>query len=153
MSIQIIKASGKTEKFRIQKLIQSLIRSGAPKNIARDIAKKVEKQIVPSMHTKHIYKLAKRFLKQYNRVSDMRYSIKKAIYALGPAGYQFEQYFGRILKSYGYSVEVSCSLKGHCITHEVDVFARKDDKRLIVECKYHSNGGIPTDVKVALYVY
>jgi hypothetical protein len=105
------------------------------------------------MHTKHIFKLAKKFLKQYNRVSDMRYSIKKAIYALGPAGYQFEKFFARILKAYGYSVEVSCFLKGHCITHEVDVFARKDNKGCIVECKYHSNGGIPTDVKNALYVY
>jgi hypothetical protein len=153
MSIKIVKASGKTEDFHIQKLIQSLIRSGASKDIAWDIAKKVEKQIVPSMHTKQIFKLAKKFLRQYNRVTDMRYSIKKAIYALGPSGYQFERYFGRILKAYGYSVEVSCFLKGQCITHEVDVFAQKNGKVFIVECKYHSNGGIPTDVKIALYVY
>jgi hypothetical protein len=83
----------------------------------------------------------------------MRYSIKRAIYALGPAGYQFEQYFARILKEYGYVVEVNKILNGYCVSHEVDVFAVKDNAGLVIECKYHSDGGIPTDVKTALYIH
>jgi len=153
MSLKIIKASGKSEDFEITKLVDSLIRSGASGDVAWDIAKKVASQVSPSSHTKHIFKMAKRLLRQYNRATDMRYSIKKAIYSLGPSGYQFEKYFGRILKEYGYSVEVNQVLRGYCVTHEVDVLAIKDNKGFVIECKYHSNGGIPTDVKIALYIH
>ncbi len=153
MALTITKASGKTEEFHIQKLVDSLIRSGASEAAAWDIAKQVEKQITPSLNTKHIFRMAKRLLRQYNHVSDMRYSIKKAIYSLGPAGYQFEKYFAGILKAYGYSAEVNRILRGHCVSHEVDVFAIKNEKGCIIECKYHSGGGNPTDVKTALYIH
>jgi hypothetical protein len=153
MSLTVIKASGQSEEFRILKLVDSLIRSGASENIAWDIARKVEQQITPSFHTKQIFRLAKRLLRQYNRAVDMRYSLKKAIYALGPAGYQFEKYFAGILKMYGYSVELDRILQGYCVSHEVDVFAHKDSQSFVIECKYHSNSGNPTDVKVALYIH
>jgi AF1548-like, C-terminal/Restriction endonuclease len=153
MPLKIIKASGQPEEFIIEKLVDSLIRSGASEDMAWDIARKVERQVTHGSHTKHIFRMAKRLLRQYSRVSDMRYSIKKAIYSLGPAGYQFEKYFARILRTYGYSVEVNRIIKGYCVTHEVDVFAGKDDRWSVIECKYHSNGGIPADVKIALYVH
>ncbi len=153
MALTIIKASGRSEEFDIQKLVGSLIRSGASEDVALDIAQKVKAQITPATHTKHIFKMAKRLLRQFNRVSDMRYSIKKAIYALGPAGYQFEKFFAKVLVAYGYSVEVDRILSGHCVSHEVDIFARKEHKGSVIECKYHSSGGNPTDVKIALYVH
>src|SRR4030043_1550041 len=153
MALEVIKASGRTEEFNIQKLVDSLIRSGATEDEARDIARQVESQIKPSMHTKHIYRIAKKILRQYSKIADMRYSIKKAIYMLGPAGYQFEKYFAGILKAYGYSAETNRFLKGYCVTHEVDIFAVRNNIGGVIECKYHSNAGTPTDVKIALYVY
>jgi hypothetical protein len=153
MASKVIKASGQPEEFSIQKLVDSLIRSGVSEDIAWNIAREVENQIKPSMHTKHIYRIAKRMLRRYSRAADMRYSIKKAIYMLGPAGYQFEKYFAGILRAYGYSAETNRFLKGYCITHEVDIFAVRDDIGSVIECKYHSNGGNPTDIKIALYVY
>jgi hypothetical protein len=153
MAFEVIKASGQPEEFNVQKLVDSLIRSGASEDVARDIARKVESQIKPSMHTKHIFRIAKKILRQYSKAADMRYSIKKAIYMLGPAGYQFEKYFAGILKVYGYSAETNRFLKGYCVTHEVDIFAVRDDIGGVIECKYHSNGGNPTDIKIALYVY
>jgi hypothetical protein len=153
MAFEVIKASGQPEEFKIQKLVNSLIRSGASEDVARDIARKVESQIKPPMHTKLIFRIARKMLRQYSKAVDMRYSIKKAIYMLGPTGYPFEKYFARILKSHGYSAETNRFLKGYCVTHEVDIFAVRDDVGGVIECKYHSNGGIPTDVKIALYVY
>jgi hypothetical protein len=153
MIFEVIKASGRSEEFNIQKLVDSLIRSGASEDVARDIARKVESQIKPSMRTKHIFRMARKMLRRYSKAADMRYSIKKAIYMLGPAGYQFEKYFAGILKTYGYSAETNRFLKGFCVTHEVDIFAVRDNIRSVMECKYHSNGGKPTDVKIALYVY
>ncbi len=153
MALKVIKASGEAEEFDINKLINSLIHSGATEEIASDIAKKVESQITPSMPTKHIYKIARKLLRKYSKTAGMRYSIKKAIYLLGPSGYQFEKYFTGILKAYGYSAETNRFLKGYCVTHEIDIFATIDGIGSIIECKYHSNGGNPTDVKTALYVY
>jgi len=153
MSVSIVKASGQSEDFDIRKLVDSLIRSGASEDIALNIAQKVAAQITPRLRTKHIFRMARKLLRQYNRAADMRYSIKRSIYALGPAGYQFEQYFARILREYGYSVEINRLLNGYCVTHEVDVFAMKADAGFVIECKYHSNGGNPTDVKTALYIH
>ncbi len=153
MAISVIKASGASEEFDAGKLVNSLIRSGAPEAVAHDIAEKVSLQVKPSFHTKHIFRMAKKLLRRYNRVSGMRYSIKRAIYALGPTGYPFEKYVARILKSYGYGVEVNRMIKGYCVTHEVDVLASKDDRRCVIECKHHATGEKPADVKIALYVH
>lgn len=153
MAIPVTKASGMTEEFDIGKLINSLVRSGAPEEIARDIADKISIQVTPTMHTRHIFRMAKKLLRQYSRATGMRYSIKRAIYALGPTGYPFEKFVARILKSHGYNVEVNRMLKGYCITHEVDVLATRDDRRCVIECKHHATGEKPADVKVALYVH
>jgi hypothetical protein len=153
MAKTVIKASGRVEEFDLQKLTASLIRSGAPEDVALDIAQKVEIQVSPSSSTRHIYKVAKKMLKQYNHASGMRYSIKRAISSLGPSGYPFEKYFGKILTAYGYAVEMNRMIEGYCVQHEVDLFASKDKDHYVIECKYHSEGGSPTDVKIALYVH
>ncbi len=153
MAVTIIKSSGRSEKFDIQKLADSLTRSGAPPDVALDIAKRVEEKIKPPFHTKSIYRLARKFLRQYNRVSGMRYSLKKALSDLGPSGYPFEKYVGKILKAHGYEVELDRVMDGYCVKHEIDVLASKEDKHFIIECKYHTFGGNATDVKIALYVH
>lgn len=149
----IIKASGRPEAFDLQKLIDSLIRSGASPDTAGKIAGEIEARITPGMHTRKIYSLAKRLLRQYNSPSSMRYSLKRAIASLGPSGYPFEKYFARVLAAHGYRTEVSRIIEGYCVAHEVDVVAAKGDEIAFIECKYHNNGGKPTDVKVALYVH
>lgn len=153
MKISILKASGQPEDFDITKLVNSLIRAGAPADVAEDIAREVATKILPSMRTKEIYRRAKKLLRRYNVATGMRYSLKKAISDLGPSGYPFERYVARILKEHGYSVEVGRIIEGYCVTHEVDVLAKNGDKHFVIECKYHSNGGKPTDVKVALYIH
>ena len=153
MSLTVTKASGKLEIFKIQKLVDSLIRAGATRDAAWTIAQKVQTQITPGSHTKQIYRKAKRLLKKYNSVSDMRYSIKNAMYGLGPAGYRFEKFFAGILREYGYSAETNRFIKGHCVTHEVDVFAKKAKSAFVIECKYHSSSGNATDLKTALYIH
>lgn len=152
-STTIIKESGRPEEFDVQKLIDSLVRSGASPDTAGKIAGEVERRITPNMRTKHIYGLAKRLLRQYSSVSSMRYSLKRALASLGPSGYPFEKYFARVLAAHGYAVEVNRIVEGYCVTHEVDVLAVKGNEHCVIECKYHNDGGKPTDVKVALYVH
>ncbi|MFA5353144.1 MAG: restriction endonuclease [Thermodesulfovibrionales bacterium] len=153
MTIPVIKASGKTEDFSIDKLVNSLVRSGAPEDVARDIAERVSEQVSPSVHTRHIFRLAKKMLRHYSKATGMRYSIKRAIHALGPTGYPFEKYVGRILKAHGYDVEVNRMISGYCVTHEVDVLATRENRRCMIECKHHASGERPADIKTALYVH
>ena len=153
MAIRILKASGLPEDFDMRKLANSLIRSGTPADVAEDIAEEVSKKIVPSTKTRDIYRLAKKLLRQYNIAAGMRYSLKRALAELGPTGYPFEKYFARVLKGHGYSTEVGRIVNGYCVAHEVDILAKNGHEHFVIECKYHSNGGKPTDVKVALYVH
>jgi hypothetical protein len=150
--MEIIKSSGLSEAFNIHKLVNSLLRSGAPEDVANQVAQEVAAQVKPSDHTRHIYRMARKLLRQRNKASSMRYSIKRAIYSLGPTGYPFEKYIGRVLTAYGYSVEVNRMIRGYCVTHEVDVLASKDNRRCVIECKHHASGEKPADVKIALYV-
>ena len=153
MAIKILKASGLPEDFDTRKLATSLVRSGTPADVADDIAKEVAKKIVPSTKTREIYRLARKLLRQYNAAAGMRYSLKKAISSLGPTGYPFEKFFARVLTGHGYSTEVNRIINGYCVEHEVDIMAKNGSGQFVIECKYHSNGGKPTDVKVALYVH
>lgn len=153
MAVTIIKSSGQQEEFLTKKLAESLMRSGAPPEVALDIARQVEAKIPPASHTKAIFRLAKRMLRKHNAVSGMKYSLKNALSALGPSGYPFEKYIARILRVYGYEVEVDKIIKGYCVNHEVDVYGRKGNEHCVIECKYHSGGGNPADIKIALYVH
>lgn len=153
MAKRIIKSSGMNEDFDIKKLINSLMRSGAPSEVAYEIGKEIEKDLPPKARSGDIFRQARKLLRRHNIASGMRYSIKKAIFALGPSGYPFERYFGKIMAHHGYAVETNRIVKGYCVDHEVDVIARNNNAYSVIECKYHSDAGKATDVKIALYVH
>lgn len=153
MKIKVTKASGAIEDLNPGKLQTSLVRSGADREQAEEIIEKVLREIEPYTSTKKIYRLAKKYLGQFNHASGLRYSLKRALFRLGPSGYPFEKYFGELLKYNGYQVSIGVIRKGKCVNHEVDVFAVKDRHVSLIECKYHNKAGIATDVKIAMYVH
>ncbi|MBI5098919.1 MAG: restriction endonuclease [Nitrospirae bacterium] len=153
MNIQVKKASGIIEDFNSQKLLESLLRSGAEQVQAEEIIEKIIPEIKPYTSTKKIYRLAHRYLGQFNRVSGLRYSIKRGLLRLGPSGYPFEKYFGELLKQYAYQVDVGVTMEGKCVKHEIDVFAVNDNEVVLVECKYRNRTENAPDVKIALYVH
>jgi len=153
MNIQVKKASGIVEDFNPQKLLESLLRSGAEQEQAEKVIEKIISEITPYTSTKKIYRLAHRYLRQFNSVSGLRYSIKSGLLRLGPSGYPFEKYFGELLKQYGYQVKIGLILEGKCVKHEVDVFASNDKEVILVECKYRNRAENAPDVKIALYVH
>ena len=71
---------------------------------------------------------------------------------LGPSGYPFEKFVAELLRAQGYKVQVGKVVSGFCVKHEVDVIARKDDRHILVECKFHSSAKIRSDVKTTLYI-
>jgi len=153
MAIKIKKASGIIEDFNSQKLFESLIRSGAEQEQADEIVERITSDIAPYTSTKKIYRLAHKYLRQFSRVSGLRYSLKRGLLRLGPSGYPFEKYFGEIMKHYGYQVDVGLILEGKCVKHEIDVLGINAREVVAVECKYRNNAGSAPDVKTALYVH
>ncbi|GAI02479.1 unnamed protein product, partial [marine sediment metagenome] len=58
---------------------------------------------------------------------------------MGPEGFVFEKYIAKILREYGFITEVGRILNGHCVNHEVDVIAKKENQVCMIECKYHNS--------------
>lgn len=152
MTATIIKASGESEAFQKDKLLQSLMRAGASTILAEKVASEVAKGLRNGMSTKHIYKKAHELLRRAARPVAGRYHLKSGIMELGPSGFPFELYVSEILKQNGFEVQVGKIVEGHCVNHEVDVIAQKDDRHFMIECKYHNSPGMVCDVKIPLYI-
>ncbi|HMR57063.1 MAG TPA: restriction endonuclease [Cyclobacteriaceae bacterium] len=152
MTATIIKASGESEAFQKDKLLQSLMRAGASNILAEKVASEVAKGLRNGMSTKHIYKKAHELLRRAARPVAGRYHLKSGIMELGPSGFPFEIYVSEILKQNGFEVLVGKIVEGHCVNHEVDVIAQKDNRHFMIECKYHNSPGMVCDVKIPLYI-
>lgn len=150
--IDIIKYSGKKVKFSIPKLYASLKRTGAEDAILNEVIDKVRDELYQGISTKEIYNRAFALLKKKKSHFASKYKLKKAIYELGPTGFPFERFVAAVLKYDGYEIEVGKILDGKCVTHEIDVFATKNNKTTVVECKFHSEQGFNCNVKVPLYI-
>lgn len=149
----ILKSSGEKTKFSISKLRKSLRRSGADINTIERIVNVVKDELYQGITTKEIYNRAFSLLKKKQSVFASKYKLKKAIYELGPTGFPFERFIGALMEYSGYEVLVGQILQGECVSHEVDVVARKNGQHIIAECKFHNEEGRNCDVKVPLYIY
>ena len=150
--ILIVKASGQKEPFSEEKLWKSLEKSGVQRALIKEVVDHIRGELKDGMKTTDIYRHAFSFLRKRHSLSAARYNLKRAIMELGPSGHPFEKLVGEILKTQGFSVEVGKTQKGFCVFHEIDVVAQKDNRRVMVECKFHNQPGIKSDIKVALYV-
>lgn len=150
--IEIIKRNGEREPFNVVKLDQSLRRSRAPKHVVDEVIKQVVKELKDGMTTTEIYSHAFSLLRDKEKPTAVRYSLRRAIMDLGPSGFPFEQLVGAILHSQGYNILTGEIVKGRCADHEVDIVAYNDSKLVMVEAKYHNSMGTQTDLKVALYI-
>jgi hypothetical protein len=44
-------------------------------------------------------------------------------------------------------------VNGHCVSHEIDIIAQRENRHILVECKFHSDQRRFCDVKVPLYIH
>jgi len=152
----IIKADGRKVLFNQNKIISTCKRAGASKDATKRIIKKVRNQIHFGIKTKNIYKLVLDALNEEKEGKTIRvkYQLKDAIMRLGPAGFLFEDYAGEILKYYGLKIKNKrTQVRGRCATHEIDLIGRRNDRKILVECKYHSHHGVYTGLKESLYTH
>ncbi len=151
-NIIVVKNTGEKVRFNKDKLKQALLRSGATNEEACLVEKEVLKQLYDGIHTRKIYQIAYQILRKKSHRTAGRYKLKKAVMELGPSGYPFEKFMGRLFENRGYQTQVGVTIKGKCVSHEIDVIANNGQEQIMVECKYHGSQTQKSDVKVPLYI-
>ncbi len=150
--IIVLKNTGEKVPFDAGKLKHALLRSGASDYEADLVEQEVIGQLYNGIHTKKIYQIAYNLLKRKSKRTAGRYRLKQAMLELGPSGYPFEKFMGRLFENRGYHAKVGQVIQGKCVTHEIDVIANNGQEQIMVECKYHSSVNQKSDVKVPLYI-
>ena len=151
--VLITKADGEREPFDPHKLDASLAHAGASITAREHIGARIKKELREGMRTEDIYTHAFEYLREEGAPAvAARYSVKRAIFALGPSGFPFEQFLGEVLRAHGWRVRTGVAMTGRCAPHEVDVLAEKNGHRIGIEAKFHNEAGGKTDIKDALYV-
>ena len=153
MPIKITKADGTIEFFKIEKLRRSLRRAGArPEEVNHVIA-----TLTPTLHegikTQEIYRNAFKLLHNSESPVAARYSLRRALFNLGPTGFPFEKFLARLFATDGYTTKTGSILQGKCAEHEIDIAAYKTDHSFVGEAKFHARPGIKSDLQVAMYSY
>lgn len=149
--VKIIKASGEIVPFDPGKIRKSLKKIGTESRLIDAVIDQVSREIKEGMTTRDIYRIAFQQLRKASQSLAAKYHLKRALFQLGQTGYPFEKYVAELLHHQGYQVRNNQMVRGHCVSHEVDVVAKRDKKNIYVECKYHNRPGISCDVKISLY--
>ncbi len=152
MAIHVKKGNGDKVIFDREKLKQALSFSGAAPEEQEKIALMVESRIYDGIPTKRIYQMAFDLLKKESYRNAGRYKLKNAIMEMGPTGFPFEVFVGKIFETMGYEVETGVIVQGKCVQHEVDVIARKPGEMIMIECKFHMESSSKSGVQVPLYI-
>lgn len=153
MHVLVTKADGSTEYFKVEKLRRSLRRAGAAPDEVNAVVAQIANELYDGIKTQEIYRKAFGLLRASELPVAARYSLRRALFGLGPTGFPFEKFLARLFESDGYTTETGIMLQGKCAPHEIDVAAYKDDHSFIAEAKFHSRPGVKTDLQVAMYSY
>lgn len=150
--MNIINNRGESVVFDLSKLQKSLKNSGAEANLAQDVIQKIQPKIKEGTTTNILYKLAFDELKNLSKSTAARYSLKRALVELGPAGFYFEQWISRVFQDLGYQTETGKIIRGHAVKHEADVIAKKDERTYWIECKFRNTDDTKISVTTPMYV-
>jgi hypothetical protein len=153
VSFTVTKADGGIEFFKVEKLRRSLRRAGAAPEEVTHITGDIESRLYTGIKTQEIYRAAFELLRKSELGAAARYSLRRALFGLGPTGFPFERYLGRLFAAEGYTTQTGIIIEGKCAPHEIDVAAYKADHSFVAEAKFHARPGIKTDLQVAMYSY
>ena len=154
MSILVTKADGTTEPFIVDKLERSLRRAGAQKDEIHEVVTQVEVLLHEGIRTQEIYSKAFEILRTIEQpTASARYSLRRALFGLGPTGFPFEDFLARLFETEGFKTSTRLTIKGKCVEHEIDVAAYNDTESFVAEAKFHSRPGVKSDLQVAMYSY
>ena len=152
-AIEVRKSDGEREAYSREKLRRSLRRAGAGASLAEEVIADVEPRLRDGITTGKLYRMARKALQHRSRTTAITYSLKRALLDLGPSGFPFEQFCGRLFEALGYRVAYNQVLDGRCVRHELDIVAERDGQRLFAECKFHNRASYRNDIKLPMYLH
>ena len=151
--IWVTKEDGTKEKFEPEKVRRAVRRSGLNKKESDEVLKRLRPHLKAGITTKQIYSRVYGIIRKLRPEVTHRYNLKRALLLLGPSGYDFEDFTGKLFACMGYQAEIRQIPIGKCVTHEIDVLARKGKEKLMVECKFRNEPGTKCRIQTALYIY
>ncbi len=151
--IWVTKEDGTKEKFDPKKVMRAVRRSGLNQKETDTVLKLLKPHLKSGITTRQIYSRVYGIIRRLRPEVTHRYNLKRALKLLGPAGYDFEDFTGKLFECMGYKTEIRQVPIGKCVTHETDVIARKGKEKLMVECKFRNEPGTKCRIQTALYIY
>lgn len=146
------KYSGELVPFDKNKFKSSLLKSGASESdidqILIIILNKIKKDTI---HTQKLYSLALNELKKLENGFAARYSLKRALQELGPDGFFFEKWIGKLFTHEGSQILNGIILQGAAIKHEIDVVIKTGNHIEIAECKFRNTPESKISVTTPMY--
>ena len=149
--MEVIKSGGETEVFNADKFCSSVRSAGASEDTAQNICTVIQEKLTPGVTTTKIFREAMRQLVDQDVTVATNYGLRRAIDALGPAGFLFEQYVEALMQAHGYETQRNVMMQGQCVDHEIDVIARSKNKTILIEAKYKNQHNFKTHLDVVMY--
>lgn len=146
----VTKRSGEREEFDDGKVRRAILRVDVPETVVEEILQSVKRELYDGITTEEIYRRVHQLLDKKRAVM---FGLKNAILNLGPEGYYFESFVGKLFQALGYSVKLREKVQGKCVSHEIDVMIEKGTEKYMVECKFHNSPGMKCNIQTALYTY
>lgn len=103
--------AGEIVEFEISKLENSLRNSGAGEQSLKRVLETILPKCFDGITTGELYRMAFEELKKISNSVAARYSLKKALLELEPAGFYFEQWIARVFQNIGYKTETGQLIK------------------------------------------
>ena len=153
MAITVLKGDGVEEKFDPAKAKKALRRSGLNPKEADEALKRLMPSLYDGIGTHKIYRALYGIVDEMRPEISHKYNLKRALQRLGPAGYNFEDFTSTLLGHLGHDTKVRQIIMGRCVSHEIDVVAKKGRQRFMIECKFRHQPGFKCRIQTALYVY
>jgi hypothetical protein len=152
--IYVINLRGEKEPFSFRKVFQSARNVGASKEVAFEIAKQIEKEIFPGISTSQIFDRIFELLLEKSPSSAIKFNLKKAMEKLGPTGYPFEKFIGKVFEAENFKTKNNVFILGASkVNYEIDFLAQKKNLIYVGECKFRHERGGRVDLQVALANY
>lgn len=138
--MQVIKTHGERVDYDERKVRESIKRTGASAPIVDHVMAALKGRLRDGMTTIELYRIVFEELKKASICYACRYNLRTAILKMGPAGFRFEKYVAAVLRAYKFDARVpDREIEGSCVSHEVDVVAEKEGRRMFIEAKFRND--------------
>jgi hypothetical protein len=129
--------------FDKEKVVRTCLRMGANKQLAYEVAEKIERRVYHGISTAKILQMIFQFMRRQKPSVGNLFDLRKGL-SLMTSKPEFEVFVQALLARSGFGVSPNQLLIGKCVEHEVDAIARKDGVTYFVEAKHHERYHTPT---------